>query len=650
MKLNNGIVIIILLLSLIFTPFDKAFADNNLVRLDLTKGNGNAVDITFFTSENYDGNVIVRKKSDNKYVILLPKVLTSGYGRTDLDSVKSLVTNIDVKSINDGAAGYTKITMITSKPLNITTHVSKAMPLTDGQKQYQNLIAEAHTVKSNTAVQKIRNNENTENTAQAHTISVNTQTQQNVKPAASQNQASKSEKQLKTTDKPVSTVKKQPVPLKEIPELSSNSKKYVSTSENNTAEPQNITEELPALPETLNQTAQIKNDNVNIQKSDTSHVTIFLRIKNKLRQIKEPVRQDMPAGTAVFLIILIPILALITLVRFINSSLQSAKVMKKKFRERISQKINTSDYSNIITDETLNWQEKYQMYINQTNSDKITADTNKYKFIQKTSGTVEEQRQKLERLVTPEINEEIDNTPISSEKVAVQREEDAIAETLKNTIKIKAFEPLLNKTRRSTKKFAKSRFTRFEISERHNLNTTPVLEVKPLSQKPIEMKKSSLSTNPVTSYKIKRNTVAKDDYIMSSLEEFFAPRENSVAETLAQIKPSMKMKRPESLIRRMSTNPISAKKAETSKPSFSGLIVKTGCNIDENRGFYIVNLDGTSALIGRIKDEIFVLKKFDDESDKHLQIRHDKDNIYMVKTDGFKSLVDAGNMEVLIEL
>ena len=648
MKLNNGIVIIILLLSLIFTPFDKAFADNNLVRLDLTKGNGNAVDITFFTSENYDGNVIVRKKSDNKYVILLPKVLTSGYGRTDLDSVKSLVTNIDVKSINDGAAGYTKITMITSKPLNITTHVSKAMPLTDGQKQYQNLIAEAHTVKNDTAVQQTQTNESKEN--KAPVISVNSQTQQNVKPAVSQNQASKSEKQLKTADKPVPDIKKQPVPLKEIPELSSNSKKNVLTSENNTAEPQNITEELPALPEALNPLAQETNNNVNMQESGTSHAAVFSRIKNKMRQIKEPVKQNMPAGIALFLIIIIPVLALIALVRFINSSLQSAKVMKKNFRERISQKINTNDYTNIITDETLNWQEKYQMYINQTKDDQITADTNKYKFIQKPTDTVEEQRQKLERLVNPEINEEIDNTPINPEKVTVHREEDAIAETLKNTIKIKAFEPSLNKARRSTKKFAKSRFTRFEISERPNLNAASVLEVKPLSQKPIEMKKSSLSTNPVTSYKIKRNTIAKDDYIMSSLEEFFAPRENSVAETLAQIKPSMKMKRPESLIRRMSTNPISAKKNETSKTSFSGLIVKTGCNIDKDRGFYIVNLDGTSALIGRIKDEIFVLKKFDDESDKHLQIRHDKDNIYMVKTDGFKSLVDAGNMGVLIEL
>ena len=52
----------------------------------------------------------------------------------------------------------------------------------------------------------------------------------------------------------------------------------------------------------------------------------------------------------------------------------------------------------------------------------------------------------------------------------------------------------------------------------------------------------------------------------------------------------------------------------------------------------------------RIGEEVFVLKKFDDLANKRLQVRHDKDDIYMVRTDDFKSLVDANNMGVLIEL
>ena len=110
----------------------------------------------------------------------------------------------------------------------------------------------------------------------------------------------------------------------------------------------------------------------------------------------------------------------------------------------------------------------------------------------------------------------------------------------------------------------------------------------------------------------------------------------------------MKYARPE--VKQMS-NPIEVKKPDIEqKPTFSGLIVKTGCNIDEDRGFYIVNLDGTSALVGRIREDVVVLKKFDDTSERKLQVRHDKDTIYMVKTEGFKSLIDANNMGVLVEL
>lgn len=58
------------------------------------------------------------------------------------------------------------------------------------------------------------------------------------------------------------------------------------------------------------------------------------------------------------------------------------------------------------------------------------------------------------------------------------------------------------------------------------------------------------------------------------------------------------------------------------------------------------------ALIGRIKEEIFVLKKFDTQIEKPLQVRQDNPNVYMVKTDGFRSLVEVNDnkMGVLIEL
>ena len=154
------------------------------------------------------------------------------------------------------------------------------------------------------------------------------------------------------------------------------------------------------------------------------------------------------------------------------------------------------------------------------------------------------------------------------------------------------------------------------------------------------------------------NIDKEQDYIMSSVEEYFALLDKEqirktsipaddlssrVAASLAQIKPSMNMKKPAA----KASNPIK----RNNDNYLNGLVVKSGYNIDENRGFYLVSLDGVTALVGRVKDEILVIKKFDENVD-NLQVRLDSENVYMVKAGGFKSLVDVdeNKMGVLIEL
>lgn len=123
-------------------------ADNNLVQLDLKRSSSDSVDVTLVTSDNYNDNVLVRKKSDNKYVILVPKVQSSGFSASNLNGVRDLVSNIDVKTIEDTSGGYTKVTLITTKPLDIKTKTIKSRPLTSEQKEYNTLIAQANAVKN----------------------------------------------------------------------------------------------------------------------------------------------------------------------------------------------------------------------------------------------------------------------------------------------------------------------------------------------------------------------------------------------------------------------------------------------------------------------------------------------------------------------
>ena len=150
---------------------------------------------------------------------------------------------------------------------------------------------------------------------------------------------------------------------------------------------------------------------------------------------------------------------------------------------------------------------------------------------------------------------------------------------------------------------------------------------------------------------------------MSTIEEFLSLDEpvnkvtapaylsDRVAASLAKVKSSMPTSAPISAGRNMS-NPLAFSKPSSNENSVNVLIVKSGFNIDNERGFYLVNHDGENALIGRIKDQIFVLKKFDKSIDKPIQVRQDNQNVYMVKADNFRSLVEVSGdkMGVLIEL
>ncbi len=115
---------------------------NSLVQMDVRKSGSDALNMTFMTSESDAGNVIVRKKSDNKYVLLIPKVSSENYKSQILSSsVREVVSDVDVKNVDDGANGYTKVTLITTKPLEISATTKKAVA--GDNKEYKNVLANA---------------------------------------------------------------------------------------------------------------------------------------------------------------------------------------------------------------------------------------------------------------------------------------------------------------------------------------------------------------------------------------------------------------------------------------------------------------------------------------------------------------------------
>ena len=128
---------------MLFTSFNPAIADSlsNLLQMDVKKSSAaDTVDVTFYTTGEASNSVVTRK-ANNRYVVLLPNTSSTASVTPSIGGVKDLITDVEVKHVNDGIGGYTKVTFGTTKPINIKTHMKKTNPLTQEQKDSQAIIA-----------------------------------------------------------------------------------------------------------------------------------------------------------------------------------------------------------------------------------------------------------------------------------------------------------------------------------------------------------------------------------------------------------------------------------------------------------------------------------------------------------------------------
>ncbi len=650
---KSKIIGIALLLAIASAPVSGTFANggNNLVQLDLKKSSNNSVNVTLFTSNGYNDNVMVRKKSDNKYVILIPKVQSSGYSASNLNGVRDLVSNVDVKTVNDTNGGYTKVTLITTKPLDIKTSAQKSSPVTEEQKEYKTLIAQANAIKNNITPQQ-KHAQKTEITVNKAAASV---TQKTNKTTTQTNSAKQIEKQknapkIKLTEvNPQAKKEKQDRQIRraQLAELIQEVKqeKIAEHIPDKTVAPA-----VPASAPVVNNVPvqEVKDIKEMPKVEQPKKTSILSKIKHKAKKGLKPVG-----------ITLASLFGLIFISRLIRAIAATTKEVKASFVEQLAQNHSNSEsfkYNNITDDDELSWQEKYKRYLD-ASAKPVPRAGNKgnYTFIKTPAEPVRKlnrKRNDLEKMVT-EIAKSHTNE-IQPEIVEVQNEDDAI----QKAIKFKAFDSHRATLDTTSRDKIRSRFKKYE-------NELPLHE-----QKNVELGKSILHSNPrklkganLDVADVDKNRIKYDpsDYIMSSVDEYLsildkesekAPQQVSIEQTpvLPAVKAIDKTEiRP---IAKSQTNPITKQHSETKASYLNGLIVKSGYNIDNNKGFYIVNVDGKSALIGKVNDEVFVLKRFDSNVTNPIQVRHDNANVYMVKAGGFKSLVEVTNdkMGVLIEL
>lgn len=502
-------------------------ATNNLVQLDLKRVSDDSVNLTLVTTESYVDNVMVRKKSDNKYVILVPKVHSSGYKNSNLASVHDLVRGVDVKTVEDTSGGYTKITLITTRPLEIKTHTAKRLPASPEMQEYDTLMAQANMIKNNIS-RKIEN-------------------PKPQKTEVTTDKAPASAQKVSQISQSTTTAKQKPkIQLTEITPEKIEKTLMQKTREVSDSIETIIPESSPAVEEPVS--SEIK-DISEMPAPQASTTKKSVSIKALMLKIAKTAKKALPSGKV--LIGLVLLAGIVSLLR------------------RKDKVVQTSENK-------LSWQELYNHYLGKT-----ATPLENYAFVK--ANNIQAKREQLERMVTAE-NEEMQQQKSFVDEEAIQK-----------TIKFTAFDnPIVS----------------LRMSDRNNRFKKYSKETPAMVQENVELGESALHSNPrsLKDANLKISDV-NSDYIMSSMEEYFADE-------------------------------------------IEGLTVKSTFDIDQNRSFYLVNREGHNSLVGKVNDEIFVLKNLPTDKADSLQVRKDEENVYMVKAGDYKSLVEVDDekMGVLIEL
>ncbi len=380
---TRNIVICLLLCATAFIAEVKA---NGLNKVDIKRSTSSAstLNVTIFTDNPYDENVAVTKKGENKYVILMPNVSGSSESNIDYSSIQDIVSDVNLKSVEDGSNKYTKVTLTTSKPVTITTSTRKSAPLTEEQKAYKNLIAQSRGYAATDPIKQ----------AQAQVAQ---------KPAAKPVQAAKPQtvSQPKTETKSAATPAAATAPVSnQKPKSVLEQVKHLIASN---PEPAKVSSENPKIQEkkadksTAVKASAVETTVKNISsekrvKDNTLHeLRQDILNENKRAEQEKAVQENINETTTVnniptktdnkgtskdmyttLIILLAAIGGLIAFFKGVKNSLENSLALKKSFNVHLNDEYAQEDlipetnpaFDSIANDNSLNWQEKYQKFVN----------------------------------------------------------------------------------------------------------------------------------------------------------------------------------------------------------------------------------------------------------------------------------------------
>ena len=757
---------------------------NSLLQMDVKRSSiANTVDVTFYTTGDSTNSVVTRK-SNNRYVVLLPNIDSTSSVTPGIGGVKDMISDVEVKHVNDGIGGYTKITFTTTKPINIKTYMRKTAPLTQAQKDYKAIIAQNNIKQVSTT--KPVNSQN--HTTQSQPAVAKQVTTHNTKPAVTTSNTAAKTSAPKTTQNQVKPTQNQILPTKnastpkitliEVPKPKVQAQKSNDTikpkvqQQKPQVEPKKVVEKQPTTnnllatngyvpkmkfdangkrmvdleprvsheikPEPKTQ-APAQDPMFNVEQTQPLDTQMDNQALNDegISTSEAPTAVETPEDTnnskpsfPVWIFLAGGAVLAVAVIYLIFDAMSHAN---EKDQERLKSFFSLSsknqakrrrrEYYDIVNNEDLSWQEKYKLYTEKEesqkpkkssmamsyvtdmsgvkkaiinpveNEEKVSTQTNMTSSLQQTSRKAPElsldtikdsiqnipdsHKEKLQEKLQAKISQmehslaQTPNIEEPEEQIqGVRSEDDAIMKNL-SSVKLKSFsKPLtLKETNRSLIEEDKklSRNKSYKEGRFVKLKNSP-LSVSRRKSASSELEASDLigtGSKYLTNNGEMKMNKENENYLLSSLDEYLSILDNeekssTTTVSKADVAESLSKMRSSSIAMSRSgvSNPIAkasnpmTKQNNAPTPYMNGLIVKSGYNIDSEKGFYLVNIDGVSALVGRIKDSIFILKKFDYVVDKPLQVRPDDANVYIVRVGKFKCLVDVSKdkMGTLIEI
>lgn len=412
--INKKNIITIAALAVLLTGNCVSIADssNDLLRMDIKKsGATDTVDVTFYTTGGATDSVVTRK-SDNKYVVLLPNIAGSQSAAPSLGGVKDLVTDVSVKNVDDGIGGYTKVTFSTTKPVKFQTYTKKTAPLTQAQQDYKNLIASNSKFDPDNKMQNFKGT-NTANTKPATTAKPAAATTSTPKTTATKPAATTQKTTTTTTPKtntskqtPTKTVSQKPVE-KTTPQKQEQKNTTPVNPVSTPAKTQatnnidtNITDNVPKMKYDKNgkRTMDLEPKvNHQVEKTPVVPRVDNTKVKDNAAAVPNSANANNETsstsnekkGLPIFPIAgALSALGILLLIGVINKLTRSVSKNSANLRETFSafdvkqSKKRGKEYKNLMDDKSLSWQEKYKRYTQKTEEfNKDTKESSDYSYV-----------------------------------------------------------------------------------------------------------------------------------------------------------------------------------------------------------------------------------------------------------------------------